>query len=91
MKKQTLNAFLTFVAFSVFSTANAQQKGERSGSEKRTPPQEAIYACANSSAGQQCEFSGKRGTESGICFTPKESLPLACKPSRDGDKQKKSN
>ncbi len=87
MLKSNLIMFLMFIAIVTSSALHAQQRKEQSG--KRTPPKVAVEACANSSAGQQCSFEGKRGSESGTCFSPSEERPLACKPDRQGKKKKK--
>ena len=55
--------------------ASAQPKhGHRGG-----PPAEALAACQASSAGDQCSFSGRRGSVSGSCWAP-ANKPLACRP-----------
>lgn len=48
----------------------------------RTPPPEAVAACSGKSAGTSCTFQHKDRTETGSCFTPDASLPIACKPVR---------
>jgi hypothetical protein len=48
----------------------------------RTPPPEAVAACSGRSAGASCTFQHKDRTETGSCFTPDPSLPIACKPVR---------
>jgi hypothetical protein len=48
----------------------------------RTPPPEALAACAGKAAGASCTFQHKERTETGSCFTPDPSLPIACKPVR---------
>ena len=55
----------------------------------RTPPPEAVAACSGKSAGASCTFQHRDRTETGSCFTPDASMPVACKPVRppreDGD------
>ena len=54
-----------------------KQRGERRG----PPPKEALAACENNSVGDACSFTSSRhGELSGVCFTPQEDKPLACKP-----------
>ncbi len=48
----------------------------------RTPPPEAVAACSGKSAGASCTFQHKGRTETGSCFTPDPSRPVACKPVR---------
>jgi hypothetical protein len=48
----------------------------------RTPPPEAVAACSGKAAGASCTFQHKDRTETGSCFTPDASLPVACKPVR---------
>lgn len=52
-----------------------------SGRPPRRPPQEAIDACQNAQAGDACSFEGRDGVLEGTCFSPREDLPLACRPS----------
>jgi hypothetical protein len=54
-------------------------QGQGSGSPP-TPPQAAISACAYSSAGNTCSFSGQNGSISGTCQTPPGQSSLACVP-----------
>ncbi len=44
------------------------------------PPNEAIEACENAEPGDACSFEGKDGVLEGTCFSPREDLPLACRP-----------
>lgn len=79
--RNTLLAGLAVVSFSSVSIAQPQGGGEGRGGG-RGAPQEAIEACSNLSAGDACEFDGRRGSVSGVCFTPsQDSSELACKPS----------
>lgn len=58
--------------------ARPEGGGERG---KRGAPPEAIEACTDKVLDQACEFNGRRGSVSGICFAPTEdSSELACKP-----------
>ncbi|MEM7610953.1 MAG: hypothetical protein AAF270_04710 [Pseudomonadota bacterium] len=48
--------------------------------EHRSPPQEAIDACATAEASDACSFTGREGeTVEGTCEAP-EGKPLACRP-----------
>jgi len=52
------------------------QEGTRQG-----PPRQALDACASSSEGTACSFTGKNGdTINGSCVTPPNSSQLACAP-----------
>ncbi len=44
------------------------------------PPPEAIEACQNAEQGDACSFEGRDGVLQGTCFSPREDLPLACRP-----------
>lgn len=69
-------AALAAVALALTSLpASAQPKHSHRGS----PPAEALAACQASSAGDQCSFSGRRGSVSGSCWAP-ANKPLACRP-----------
>lgn len=58
------------------------ERGRRGGGRRGAPPQEALQACAELSFGDSCEFTHNGRTESGTCFQPESSKPLACKPQR---------
>lgn len=65
--------------------ANADS-GERNEKQRRGPPQEAFDACAGSSQGSACSFSGRRGQMQGTCLIPPRSEEvLVCAPER-GDR-----
>lgn len=51
--------------------------------ERRTPPDEAIEACTNLIEGDACEFTWKKGTETGLCEIV--AGQLACSPQRGSD------
>ncbi len=52
------------------------------GGRERRPPREALEACQGKASGTACEFKGRsEGQVKGTCWSPEESLPLACKPS----------
>jgi hypothetical protein len=63
----------------VTNIAKAQpggQSGKRYG-----PPPEALEACSNSSEGDSCSFSGRRGDNvDGTCIVPRSDDGLACAP-----------
>lgn len=59
---------------------NSQEKDCHGEGGKR-PPKEALDACNEKRAGDDCSFSSPRGSESGTCFTPDSAKPLACRPS----------
>ena len=61
-----------------FSNASLAQKGERKG-----PPQEALTACEGLARNAQCTFTGRDGEMSGVCLTPSDDKPLACRPEGD--------
>lgn len=44
------------------------------------PPRESILACEQRSYNEECEFRHQDRVLRGTCFSPNESLPLACKP-----------
>lgn len=46
----------------------------------RKPPPEALQACQQKVAEQECEFTAPHGKVQGQCWAP-EGRPLACKPS----------
>ncbi len=50
-------------------------------SEKRLPPEAAITACSELIAGDACEFTSHKGTETGLCETVLDQL--ACSPQRN--------
>lgn len=43
------------------------------------PPAEAIAACQDLKAGNECAFTAPRGKVTGSCWAP-EGKPLACRP-----------
>lgn len=69
----------TTVLMSLFfiSCANSQPSGD----DRRGPPKAALSACVDKQAEEACSFTGRRGDLSGICYTPSDEKPLACKPS----------
>jgi hypothetical protein len=56
---------------------------EAGGGEHHGPPPEAIAACKTSKLSQPCSFTSPRGAESGSCWQPDTSHPLACRPDRN--------
>ena len=45
------------------------------------PPREAVEACEDLEAGEECAFEGRdQETVTGTCFTPDQDKPLACRP-----------
>ncbi len=46
----------------------------------KTPPQAAISACANQTAGNSCSFSTPNGQVTGTCKTPPNQTSMACVP-----------
>ena len=83
---------LAFTAVTSLSFAQNQQGGEPGGQGgqggpgmqqggHRKPPKEALEACKSKKAGDSCSFTSPHGNETGTCFTPESSKPLACKPS----------
>lgn len=71
--QQALMAALAWSAGAVL----AQPAGGQAG--LRQPPKEALAACSNLSAGQDCSFTAPEGVVAGTCQAPK-GKPLACKP-----------
>jgi len=47
------------------------------------PPPSAIAACDNSEADDTCQFNYSQTVIHGVCFTPDEKFPLACKPNKE--------
>jgi len=92
--KTLLRSVIVVAAFSSIAfaqqPASAQQgasgaqgpSGPARAGAPRTPPPEAVAACSGRSAGASCTFQHKDRTETGTCFTPDPSLPIACKPVR---------
>jgi hypothetical protein len=75
---------LTSGALAQQSTTSSQggQGGAPRPGGPRTPPPEAVAACSGKSAGATCTFQHKDRNETGSCFTPDPSMPVACKPVR---------
>jgi hypothetical protein len=92
--KAILRSVIVVVALSssAFAQQAAQNQQPTSGGQgpsgparagaPRTPPPEAVAACSGKSAGASCTFQHKDRTETGSCFAPDASLPIACKPVR---------
>lgn len=55
-------------------------QGSRGPQGHRGPPREALEACKSKQSGAECSFTTPRGKETGKCWTPDSSKPLACKP-----------
>ncbi len=56
-------------------------QGSGKGQGRHGPPPQAIEACNGKTAGDQCEFKGRKGDIlKGTCFTPDKDKPLACRP-----------
>ena len=81
---------LVATAFSVASAqpapgGNMQGGGkppEGEPGEHRGPPPESIAACKTLKMDDACSFTSPRGKESGSCWRPETSKPLACRPAR---------
>jgi hypothetical protein len=64
------------VATNIAKAQPSGQSGKRHG-----PPAQAREACSNSSAGDSCSFSGRRGDSvEGTCIVPRSEDGLACAP-----------
>lgn len=99
MKKSIKKNFLVLATVTlggvVLASATSQARPDRKG-PPRHPPQEAIDACAESEAGDTCEFTHRDRTIRGKCRLPpsrddrpqrnaegeEEEPPLACVPDR---------
>jgi hypothetical protein len=63
----------------VTNIAKAQPSGQ--SGKRHGPPPEAREACSNSSEGDSCSFSGRRGDNvAGTCVVPRSEDGLACAP-----------
>jgi hypothetical protein len=62
------------------ATAQTPPPPQPGGGEHHGPPLEAIAACKSSKLSQPCSFTSPRGAESGSCWQPDASKPLACRP-----------
>ncbi|MEI7702999.1 MAG: hypothetical protein WCK73_00220 [Deltaproteobacteria bacterium] len=90
--KTILGSLLVVLALSSFAFAQQSTSNSGTGAQgpsgparsggPRTPPPEAVAACSGKSAGAACTFQHKERTETGTCFTPDASMPVACKPAR---------
>lgn len=77
-------AALAIAGHAQAQTPGPQNGGAQPGSEHRGPPPEAIAACKSSALNQACSFTSPKGAESGACWQPDASHPLACRPNRNG-------
>lgn len=90
LKTQPLTILSLTLALLVSSAASMAERGERQG--KRGAPPQAIEACGNLAVGDACEFEGRRGNISGVCFTPpSQEEVLACKPEGHEKRDKKES
>lgn len=63
------------------TASSAQASTDPTGSgDHRPPPQEALDACASSTAGATCAFDIDSHHVTGTCRQPDASRPLACAP-----------
>ena len=75
MHKHIHHIALFVLAWGFSSGVQAQQNQ----AQQRKPPQEALQACQQKTAQQECEFTAPHGKVAGRCSAP-EGKPLACKP-----------
>lgn len=61
------------------SPQQGQGGGERA---HRGPPPEAIAACKSKAMNDSCSFTSPHGAETGTCWQPDASKPLACRPAK---------
>jgi hypothetical protein len=86
MNEITLSRFAMILAVAAAIPAGATAYAQTTpgpqpvAGEHHGPPPEAIAACKSSRLGQACSFTSPRGAESGTCFQPDASKPLACRP-----------
>jgi len=72
-----MKKIVTLFAMSALTLAFAQPPQ----GETRTPPQEAISACANQSEGASCSMKSPKGdTVEGTCSNTPDGKYFACKP-----------
>ncbi len=73
---------ILMLALTASVTANiAKAEPDGQGGKRHGPPAEALEACADSSEGASCSFSGRRGiTVEGSCIVPRNENGLACAP-----------
>jgi hypothetical protein len=50
----------------------------------RRPPPEAVFACEDATADDECSFEINDTLLRGNCYTPDENFPLACRPNKEG-------
>jgi hypothetical protein len=62
--------------------ASNEGGGNQGAGERHIPPPESLAACKGLALNAACSFTSPRGAESGSCFQPDSSKPLACRPSR---------
>lgn len=83
----SINAIIVLVGLTVAVSALARPEGGERG--QRGAPPEAIEACVDKTVDQVCEFDGRRGSVTGVCFSPREdSSQLACKPEGHNERSK---
>jgi hypothetical protein len=73
-------AAATAIASGATAFAQTPPGPQPGGGEHHGPPPEAIAACKALKLSQPCSFTSPRGVESGTCFQPDASKPLACRP-----------
>jgi hypothetical protein len=61
----------------------AKSAGPNAASQQpHAPPPEALAACQGHKPYDACSFTSPQGSETGSCFQPDSSRPLACRPAR---------
>lgn len=81
------NSLIITCMLVVSSSAMAERGGDGEKKKRKGPPPQAIEACSALNEGDGCQFSGRRGEVSGICFLPpKDDSVLACKPQHRNQK-----
>lgn len=61
----------------------AADAGQGKSEQRPAPPEEAIAACTGKSEQDACEFTSKKGQETGVCETVQGEL--ACSPQRESE------
>jgi hypothetical protein len=83
MKKLTLRSVqVAMVAFSALALAQQAGAEHEHHARHRSPPAEALQACASLKAGAACAFTLHGDNLTGTCEAPPDASALACRPTR---------
>ena len=75
------SAILALALTATVATNIAKAQPDGQSGKRQSPPPAALEACANSSEGNSCSFSGRRGdTVEGTCIVPRSEDGLTCAP-----------